>query len=92
MRFDVVQEAFKKKAATVEAPSGKVSDYFGELVFNREKMYRYLDADSYEKVVDCIDNGVALDRKTADKVAEGMKTWAMEHGVTYVTHWFQRLT
>ena len=69
MRFDVVQEAFKKKAATVEAPSGKVSDYFGELVFNREKMFRYLDADSYEKVVDCIDNGVALDRKTADKVA-----------------------
>ena len=92
MRFDVVQEAFKKKAATVEAPSGKVSDYFGELVFNREKMYRYLDADSYEKVVDCIDNGVALDRKTADKVAEGMKTWAMEHGVTHVTHWFQPLT
>jgi len=92
MRFDVVQEAFKKKAVAVEAPSNKVSDYFGELVFNREKMRRYLETDVYDRVVDCIDNGVPLDVKTADKVAEGMKTWAIEHGVTHVTHWFQPLT
>ena len=92
LRFDVVQDAFKKKAVTVELPSAKISDFFGELVFSREKMRRYLDADTFRKITDCIDNGAPLDRPTADKVAEGMKTWAMEHGATHITHWFQPLT
>ena len=92
LRFDVVQDAFKKKAAVVETPGKKVSDYFGELVFNRDKMHKYLDAETYNALVNCIDNGEHLDRKTADGVAAGMKVWAMEHGVTHVTHWFQPLT
>ena len=92
LRFDVVQDAFKKKAAVVETPGKKVSDYFGELVFNRDKMHKYLDAETYKALVNCIDNGEHLDRKTADGVAAGMKVWAMEHGVTHVTHWFQPLT
>ena len=91
-RFDVVQDAFKKRAATVEIPAMKTSDYFGELVFNREKMRKYLDAKTYMDLVNCIDNGESLDRSTADKVAAGIKTWAMEHGVTHITHWFQPLT
>ena len=92
LRFDVVQDAFKKKAVNVELPSAKISDFFGELVFTRDKMRRYLDADSFRKITDCIDNGAPLDRPTADKVAEGMKIWAMEHGATHITHWFQPLT
>ena len=68
-RFDVVQDAFKKRAATVEIPAMKTSDYFGELVFNREKMRKYLDAKTYMDLVNCIDNGESLDRSTADKVA-----------------------
>ncbi len=92
LRFDVVQDAFKKKALPVDIPSERPSKYFGELVFNREKMHKYLDVSTYNKLVDCIDNGHALDRAIADKVAEGMKTWAMEHKVTHVTHWFQPLT
>ena len=39
-----------------------------------------------------MDNGAALDRATADQVAEGMKRWAMEQGATHYTHWFQPLT
>lgn len=92
LRFDVVQDAFKKKAAKVETPSTKISDYFGELVFNRDKMRKYLDGATFKALVNCIDNGAPLDRKTADGVAAGMKTWALEHGVTHVTHWFQPLT
>ncbi|MCQ2057029.1 MAG: glutamine synthetase III [Bacteroidaceae bacterium] len=92
LRFDVVQEAFKKKAVDVELPERRPSEYFGELVFNREKMHRYLDAKIYTALVNCIDNGEPLDRSTADGVAAGMKAWAMEHGVTHVTHWFQPLT
>ena len=92
LRFDVVQDAFKKKAAAVETPEGKISDYFGELVFNRDKMRKYLDAKTFNALVNCIDNGAHLDAATADGVAAGMKTWALEHGVTHITHWFQPLT
>ncbi len=92
LRFDVVQEAFRKKAVEISAPSGRPSDYFGELVFNRQKMQQYLDADTCLILTNCIDHGAALDAATAEKVAAGMKTWAMEHGVTHITHWFQPLT
>ncbi len=91
-RFDLVKESFEKKAVAVEVPSGKTSDYYGELVFDRSKMYKYLDAASLKGLLECIDKGVALDRKTADGVARGMKEWAMEHNVTHITHWFQPLT
>ena len=92
LRFDVVQDAFKKRALDVTAPAERPSAYFGELVFNREKMRKYLDVKTYEALVDCIDNGRSLDLATADKVAEGMKEWALGHGVTHITHWFQPLT
>ncbi|MBO7598565.1 MAG: glutamine synthetase III, partial [Bacteroidales bacterium] len=92
LRFDVVQDAFKKKAVAVETPDARPSEYFGELVFNREKMHTYLDIKTYNALIDCIDNGKPLDRETADHVAAGMKTWALAHGVTHITHWFQPLT
>ena len=92
LRFDVVQDAFKKKAVPAESPAERTSKYFGELVFNRENMHKYLDSKTYEALIDCIDNGHQLNRAIADEVAEGMKTWAMEHGVTHITHWFQPLT
>ena len=91
-RFDLVKESFEKKAVPAECPEGKASEYFGELVFDRAKMHKYLDAASLQALLDCIDNGKALDRKTADGVAAGMKAWALEHHVTHVTHWFQPLT
>jgi len=92
LRFQVVAEAFKKKAVEVKAPNERPSEYFGKYVFNKEKMYRYLPKNVYEAMVDVIDNGARLDRSIADAVAEGMKRWAMEMGVTHYTHWFQPLT
>ena len=91
-RFDLVKESFERKEVPAEVPAGKTSEYFGELVFDRKKMYKSLDAESLHALLDCIEGGHALDRKTADGVARGMKEWAMEHGVTHVTHWFQPLT
>ena len=91
-RFDLVKESFEKKAIPSEKVEGKPSDYFGELVFDRRKMRKYLDADTLSALLECIDKGHPLDRKTADGVAEGMKEWALEHHVTHVTHWFQPLT
>ena len=92
LRFEVVAEAFKKKPMEVEAPSERPSEFFGKNVFNRSKMYKYLPRDVYEKLIDVIDNGAALDRSIADAVAKGMKQWADDNGVTHYTHWFQPLT
>ena len=92
LRFQVVEEAFSKKPLEVIAPVERPSEYFGKNVFTRDKMYKYLQKDVYEKLVDVIDNGAALDRSIADAVAKGMKQWADENGVTHYTHWFQPLT
>ena len=92
LRFQVVEEAFKKHALEVKAPNERPSEYFGKYVFNKEKMYRYLPKSVYDKMIDVIDNGASLDRSIADAVADGMKKWAMEMGVTHYTHWFQPLT
>ena len=92
LRFEVVAEAFKKRPVDVEAPKVRPSEYFAKYVFNRQKMYKYLPSDVYEKLIDVIDNGSRLDRSIADAVAAGMKLWAEENGVTHYTHWFQPLT
>ena len=92
LRFQVVEEAFKKKAVEVPTPSERPSEYFGKYVFNRQKMYKYLPAEVYQKLIDVIDNGARLDRSIADEVATGMKQWALEMGATHYTHWFQPLT
>ena len=81
-----------KKAKPVDTPKGLPSEYFGELVFDRNKMQKYLDSKTFYALLECIEGGKPLDRKTADGVAVGMKTWALEHHVTHVTHWFQPLT
>ena len=92
LRFRVVEKAFQTKPLEVTTPSERPSEYFAKYVFNREKMFKYLPTPVYSKLVDAMDNGVALDRDIADKVAEGMKRWAMELGATHYTHWFQPLT
>ncbi len=92
LRFEVVAEAFKKKPLEVAAPSERPSEFFAKNVFTRAKMYKYLQRDVYDKMIDVIDNGATLDRSIADAVAKGMKQWADEQGVTHYTHWFQPLT
>ena len=92
LRFEAVTEASRKKPVEVISPVERPSEFFGKKVFNRARMYKYLPADVYEKLIDVIDNGAQLDRGIADAVAKGMKQWADENGVTHYTHWFQPLT
>ncbi|WP_302430562.1 glutamine synthetase III family protein [Phocaeicola coprophilus] len=92
LRFSVVEKAFAAKPIEVKTPSERPDEYFAKHVFNREKMFKYLPTPVFNKLVDAMDNGAALDRATADQVAEGMKRWAMEQGATHYTHWFQPLT
>ena len=51
LRFEAVSEASKRKPVEVTAPSERPSEFFGKKVFNRQKMYKYLPADVYEKLV-----------------------------------------
>ena len=92
LRFKAVTQASRKRPVEVITPVQRPSEFFGRKVFNRARMYKYLPADVYEKLVDVIDNGVQLDRGIANAVAKGMKQWADENGVTHYSHWFQPLT
>ena len=92
LRFEAVTEASRKRPVEVITPVQRPSEFFGRKVFNRARMYKYLPADVYEKLVDVIDNGAQLDRGIANAVAQGMKQWADENGVTHYSHWFQPLT
>ena len=92
LRLKVVDEAFKRQPVEVTVPKERPSEYFGKYVFNKQKMYKYLSADVYKKMCDVIDNGAPFDRAIADAVAEGIKQWAIDNGVTHYTHWFQPLT
>ena len=85
-RFELVRESFRKKAPAIEVPSQKSSEYFGACVFDRAKMRKYLDPQTLQVLLECIDKGHPLDRATADGVARGMKEWALEHHVTHITH------
>mgnify|MGYP002854579653 CR=1 FL=1 len=92
LRFQVVSEAFKRQPVEVKVPAERPSEYFSKYVFDKQKMYKYLPAKVYRKMRDVIENGAVFDRTIADEVAEGIKKWAMELGVTHYTHWFQPLT
>ena len=69
-----------------------VSDYFGCLVFDDRVMKANLSADVYQSLRKTIDQGARLDISVANAVAAAMKDWAVGHGATHYTHWFQPLT
>ncbi len=70
----------------------RLSDIFASNVFTSEVMRQYLPGEVYKKVVETIHQGTVVDREIADSVARGMQNWAIEHGATHYTHWFQPLT
>ena len=69
-----------------------VSDYFGCLVFDDRVMKAKLPSKVYASLKKTIDEGASLNNEVANAVADAMKDWAVEHGATHFTHWFQPLT
>lgn len=92
IRFKATEEVMKRTPVHVELPSVKTSRYFGEDVFDTQKMQEYLSKEAYENVLQAIDQGIKIDRKYANQVASGMKAWAVDRGATHYTHWFHPLT
>ena len=69
-----------------------VPDYFGSLVFDDRVMKAKLPSKVYASLKKTIDEGASLNNEVANAVADAMKDWAVEHGATHFTHWFQPLT
>ena len=69
-----------------------VADYFGSLVFNDAVMREKLPKDIYKTLRKTVSEGKDIDLAVANSVANAMKTWALEHGCTHFTHWFQPMT
>ncbi len=92
LRFKMVAEAFNRKAAPVDIPEKRPDEYYGELVFNRQKMFEYLPLKVYNALVSAIENKKPIGRELADSVADGMRRWAIDNGARHYTHWFHPLT
>ena len=92
IRFEALKMAFRPMPVQVDVPEGKVKDYFARDVFTREKMKEYIAQDVLDQLFDDVDNGRTIHRDIAGVVAIGIRKWAMDHGATHFTHWFQPLT
>ncbi len=91
-RKRALDEFASHKAERFYEENRPVSTYFGENVFDVEKMHRYLSAEAFDAVQMAISDGVKIDRGIANQIASGMKSWAVERGATHYTHWFHPLT
>ncbi len=70
----------------------RVEEIYGSLVFNRVTMQEYLPRGTYKELMTTIDDGEPINESLANVVAHAMKEWAIEHGATHYTHWFQPLS
>ncbi len=91
LRFNAIKESLNRKPVPVDE-SIRRSELFGKNVFNKEAMRQYLTSDSFDSIMDAIENGSKIDRDLADHISTGMKEWAISKGATHYTHWFQPLT
>ncbi len=70
----------------------RIPDIFASMVFSEDVMRERLPKDVYKSLINTMATGKEIDASIADVVAGAMKDWAIEHGATHFTHWFQPLT
>ena len=71
--------------------SNNIPEVFGSMVFNEAAMEQYVAAEAVAAWRKCLENDRPLTLEVANEIAAGMKQWALEHGATHFTHWFQPL-
>jgi glutamine synthetase len=76
----------------VSPATKKMTDEFGSLTFNDEAQRSRLPKDVYRALRRAVAHGEAIDPGVADTIASALKDWAVEHGATHYTHWFQPMT
>lgn len=92
IRFTALNALQSREPLKSSADRTQYSEIFGINVFNQKAMRHYLSKDTYKKVVRANEHGEKITRETADVIAAGMKSWALERGASHYTHWFQPLT
>ncbi len=92
IRFQALRELSSRKPKAVSLPKQRLSDYYGDLVFNATTMRKYLSKDAFDAVMEAHQNGASINRNMSNEIALGMKNWAIEKGASHYTHWFQPLT
>ncbi|WP_299208683.1 glutamine synthetase III [uncultured Dokdonia sp.] len=91
LRFQALQDV-QHRSVQLPKEEGRRSLSYNMNVFGEQAMRQHLPKSAFENVIEAIHKGKKIDRITADAVATGMKTWALDKGATHYTHWFQPLT
>lgn len=89
---EVLAQSQKRGEHVVIAPDPSIIKYYGCNVFNDEAMQKYMSKADYASVKDCVAKGRRLTNVEAERVAEAMRRWAVDRGVTHYAHWFQPWT
>src|SRR3989344_5229655 len=85
IRFKAIEDSMNRQPVVVPTPEGGVAAYFGENVFGLDAMRQYLSEGAYNSVKDAMESGTRIDRKMAEEVAAGMKSWALSKGAGHYT-------
>ncbi|MFZ4861520.1 glutamine synthetase III [Sphingobacterium sp. Mn56C] len=93
LRFESVKEATSRPiSSSVVLETKSAKEIYGKNVFSIKKMKDYLPKNSYSELVNSIEDGQIITRDLAESISQAMKSWALQHGVSHYTHWFQPLT
>ena len=92
IRFNALGKVIDRTPNIVAEQSLKRSEIFGINVFHENAMRQHMTKEAYKSVQNAINHGKKINRDVANRVANGMKNWAISKGATHYTHWFQPLT
>lgn len=92
IRFRALEISMTRPSRHLPSIPDRPSVYFGELTFNKAAMSDYLSREAYKAVQAAVEQGVKIERRIADQIASGMKSWAITKGATHFSHWFHPLT
>ncbi len=92
LRFTALQELSSEERKIGHYNGKRITSMFNSNVFTGRTMRENLSDEAYKSLSASIKAGAKIERKMADQIATGMRTWAEERGVTHFTHWFQPLT
>jgi glutamine synthetase len=92
LRFNAINNISSETSHTTIPSAEKITSIFNENVFTLKTARHYLSDDAYKSLTNSIKGGKKIDRTMGSNIANGLKAWAEEKGVTHFTHWFQPLT
>ncbi len=93
LRFNSIDQVATHNSKQVHSYNGKkVTTVFGSNVFSGPALRQYLTDEAYKSLIKSVQAGTKIDRRVADQIAAGMRSWAEERGATHFSHWFQPLS